>query len=184
MRTVYFLQASSGPIKIGITKNLVVRLKSLDISNYATLKLIHSIETQKVKAMWIEEKLHRIFKDACIKGEWFRPEQDLLNSIAQIKRVDIWEFLYARLGKIPDFDEVDLTPPLIPTDYAEIAGVHPSNISHVNAGRRHFTVEQAVRVMDAAVDDPRLRGLHILDLIHPKYKLAMPYLCKDDDEEL
>lgn len=66
----------------------------------------------------------------------------------------------------------------IPPDLAEMLGVHPSKISHTNAGRRRLTVEQAIRLMEESLTDRRLKGMHIMDLLHPKYQPARPWIVK------
>jgi predicted transcriptional regulator len=69
-------------------------------------------------------------------------------------------------------------PVPIPTDLAEMLGVHPSKISHTNAGRRRLTVEQAIRLMQKSLTDSRLKGLHIMDLLHPKYQFTRKWMIK------
>ena len=66
----------------------------------------------------------------------------------------------------------------IPADLSDSIGTHPSNISHVNMGRRHLTHEQADRVMKLSLTDERLKGLHILDLLHPKNQLTRKWMVK------
>lgn len=66
----------------------------------------------------------------------------------------------------------------IPPDLAEALEIRPSTLSHVNAGRRHFTVEQSIKVMEASLEDYRLKGLHILDLLPPKNQPARKWIIK------
>ena len=47
----------------------------------------------------------------------------------------------------------------IPLDLAEALGVHPSNLSHVNAGRRQLSVPKAIKLMEISLTDDRLTGL-------------------------
>jgi predicted transcriptional regulator len=69
-------------------------------------------------------------------------------------------------------------PVPIPSDLAEVLKVHPSKISHVNMGRRRLTPEQAIKLMEISLTDTRLKGLHIIDLLHPKYQPTRPWICK------
>jgi hypothetical protein len=80
--------------------------------------------------------------------------------------------------KVSEYSPMEPLPIPIPPDLAETLEIHPSNISHVNMGRRHFTAEQAVRVMEASLEDPRLKGLHILDLLPLKYQLTRKWIVK------
>ena len=52
----------------------------------------------------------------------------------------------------------------IPPDYADVLRCDGSHISHANAGRRQFTMEQAVKLVVAALTDPRIEGLTFYDL--------------------
>ena len=55
-------------------------------------------------------------------------------------------------------------PIQIPPDYADVLGCDGSHISHCNAGRRQFTKEQADKLCESALTDPRLTGLSFYDL--------------------
>jgi hypothetical protein len=69
----------------------------------------------------------------------------------------------------------------IPLDYAGVLEYDPSNLSHINAGRRRiFTipekgVQRIVTLMEAAKEDGRLQGLELLDLL-PELEELLPYL--------
>ncbi len=67
-------------------------------------------------------------------------------------------------------------PVPIPLDLAGALGVHPSNLSHVNAGRRHLSVPKAIQLMGLALTDDRLIGLSYYHL-RPEQKAAHPYVC-------
>lgn len=66
-------------------------------------------------------------------------------------------------------------PVKIPQDYAEILGVHPTEVSHVNAGRRQLSWPRCVLLLEHARSDPRLAGLTILDL-RPEVEDLFPFL--------
>ena len=75
-------------------------------------------------------------------------------------------------------DNALMQPPLpvkIPQDYAEVLGVHPTEISHVNAGRRTLSWPRCLILLEHARSDPRLAGLDILEL-RPEIEDRSPFL--------
>lgn len=76
---IYFIQAGkNGPIKIGFTQNSINdRLNSLQNATYEELELIGTCNGE----IEDEKKIHSIFNSIKIRGEWFRPTEDLLNFI-------------------------------------------------------------------------------------------------------
>ena len=72
----YFLQAGdNGPIKIGWTKNLLVRLRSLSMMSPIPLKLLGVIKGN------IEERCHVRLGAFRVHGEWFAPSPVVLDFI-------------------------------------------------------------------------------------------------------
>ncbi len=69
---VYLLQCGEN-YKIGVTRNLNQRLKQLRNSIPIELNLILYIETPF--AFKFEKRLHEIFKDKRLTGEWFKLNQ-------------------------------------------------------------------------------------------------------------
>jgi hypothetical protein len=59
----------------------------------------------------------------------------------------------------------------IPLDYADALGVDRTHLAHVNAGRRQLNALSAIKLMDLAEDDPRLKKLTIF-MLRPE---AMAY---------
>ncbi len=78
---VYFIQTitelKNNPIKIGTTKNLHKRLGKFNTDSPFELKVLGVIEGGTKK----ETELHILFDHLRIKGEWFRPENELINWI-------------------------------------------------------------------------------------------------------
>lgn len=74
---VYFVQASSGPIKIGSAANSHKRLISLRIANHEDLTLIAVIDGNEIR----ERELQYEFRALRIRGEWFEPGAALLDFI-------------------------------------------------------------------------------------------------------
>lgn len=70
---VYFVQSGkTGPIKIGISRNIEKRLETMQTGNPNLLRLLFCIEADsRGHAREIECWLHRRFKSQHIRGEWF-----------------------------------------------------------------------------------------------------------------
>jgi hypothetical protein len=76
---VYFLQAKTGgPIKIGIARNIVARMTEIQSSMPEELVCLGVMLGAGRNE---ERRLHRFFSDSWIRGEWFRPTDDLLKWI-------------------------------------------------------------------------------------------------------
>jgi len=75
LRMVYFVQAASGPIKIGATVDIGTRILELQVSQWERLSLLGIFHAK-------ERDVHDQFAHLRLRGEWFRPEQDLLDFIA------------------------------------------------------------------------------------------------------
>ena len=73
--------------------------------------------------------------------------------------------------------ELKPLPVPVPPDYAVFLSVDPSHISHCNAGRRRFNISQAIMLMEAAENDPRLTGICFYHL-RPELEKAKKWLCK------
>lgn len=77
---VYYIQAASGPIKIGYTRaleSLPARSKSLQTGNHEDLELIGYQESGQIPH---EKRLHWKFRTSWVRGEWFRPVGLLLEA--------------------------------------------------------------------------------------------------------
>jgi DNA-binding XRE family transcriptional regulator len=80
MSAVYFIrEESSGAIKIGVAKDVYRRLSFLRTAHSSELTLLGVIAGDGLR----EAALHRQFQHIRLRGEWFRPEPDLLALIAQ-----------------------------------------------------------------------------------------------------
>ena len=80
MSFVYFIQAgSNGAIKIGFTEDQDInkRLIQLQTGNPEKLNVLKLIKGTKAT----EKKLHKLFKEYRLYGEWFAPNRDLYNFI-------------------------------------------------------------------------------------------------------
>lgn len=80
---LYFIQQgdSTGPIKIGISKNPKKRLHTLQIGNAVPLTLLAIHKGTFAD----EQKIHQIFKEHHIQGEWFDAALPLLMFIEELK---------------------------------------------------------------------------------------------------
>lgn len=83
---VYFiLNEDSRAIKIGRARDLDKRMKALQTSSPAQLKLIKSVQLESTQeAQELEKTLHRQFAEIRLTGEWFRAEAHLLEYIDQL----------------------------------------------------------------------------------------------------
>lgn len=76
-RFVYFIQAESGPIKIGVAIDPQSRLNTLQCSHFEKLTLLFISPGGRE----LEQECHRIFAKCRIRGEWFRCEGNLKDLI-------------------------------------------------------------------------------------------------------
>lgn len=83
---VYFiLNKDSNAVKIGRAKDLEKRMKALQTSSPAKLKLIKSVQVEGgEEAHELEQSLHKQFSEIRLAGEWFKAEANLLEYISQL----------------------------------------------------------------------------------------------------
>ncbi|MEH1997250.1 MAG: GIY-YIG nuclease family protein [Nostoc sp.] len=83
---VYFiLNQDSNAIKIGRAKDVAKRVKSLQTSSPAQLKLIKTVQVKgSEEAQKLEQSLHKQFSEIRLAGEWFKAEVNLLEYINQL----------------------------------------------------------------------------------------------------
>jgi hypothetical protein len=75
---IYFLQSDrDGLVKIGRTKDLTSRLKSLGVATVAALRLIRSLDAPD----WVETWLHQHFYARHSRGEWFHYHPEMLTVV-------------------------------------------------------------------------------------------------------
>jgi hypothetical protein len=74
----YFVQAASGPIKIGKSKDL--RLRLMGLCWHEPIRLLGFLEGDH------ERPVHDRFASLRIRGEWFRPDKKLLAFISGATR--------------------------------------------------------------------------------------------------
>jgi hypothetical protein len=69
-------------------------------------------------------------------------------------------------------------------DYASVLEYDPSNLCHINAGRRKIItipdkqIQRVITLLEAAREDGRLQGLQLLDLV-PELQKLLPYLPQE-----
>lgn len=75
---VYFVQADNGgPIKIGFSESPKDRLAALQVNTPSKLRLLAVIEGTNEN----ESALHKRFQKHKIQGEWFRPDQEIMEFV-------------------------------------------------------------------------------------------------------
>ena len=84
---VYFIQNSRlGHIKIGVANDVEKRLSSLQNANSVRLNVIKIVLCDSRKeAFLLEEKLHFLFKENRLMGEWFDISVSDVNSIPNLR---------------------------------------------------------------------------------------------------
>lgn len=90
--TIYFIGPESGPIKIGYTVNVTLRLRDLRLANALPLKLWASIHGPTK----LEREYHRRFAAHRLHGEWFERHPDILAEIDRLNSEG--STLRARIG--------------------------------------------------------------------------------------
>lgn len=86
---VYIVQRldNNKPIKIGVTKNLKTRLKSLQTASHCELLLVGIVKTHnECQARKIERYMHECLSEYRLHGEWFQRR-----SISILKRLKVIE---------------------------------------------------------------------------------------------
>jgi len=84
-RRIYFVQAATGEIKIGVTTAPKIHNKLRQMRTYCPSKM-------KLLAVVVEgdlmpeHEIHRKFKALRLHGEWFSPDGELLEWIKAIKK--------------------------------------------------------------------------------------------------
>jgi len=78
---IYFIQQGlNGPIKIGTTGDVSMRLKNLQCANPCSLRLVGVVDGEVGE----EEAIHARFKHRRIRGEWFKGSADLCKYIDEL----------------------------------------------------------------------------------------------------
>lgn len=80
---VYFIQAASGPIKIGRAADARVRLAEIQTGSHEELVLLATVPGGRV----VERQLHQRFAEHRIRGEWFAPAADILAEIERARNI-------------------------------------------------------------------------------------------------
>lgn len=82
---VYFLQeGGTGAIKIGVAMDVRARVRGLTSGTPHQLVVLVAIDGDRS----VERTTHRRFRQACIRGEWFRPIPELLAYIQTLLQSD------------------------------------------------------------------------------------------------
>ena len=79
--SVYFIQqGDDGPIKIGIAREPAARLRGLQTGNPEQLRILRAVEG----SFFVEWSLHSAFAESRIRGEWFRPTDELVDLATRV----------------------------------------------------------------------------------------------------
>ncbi|MEQ8673448.1 MAG: GIY-YIG nuclease family protein [Aggregatilineales bacterium] len=78
---VYFIQqGDNGPIKIGYSAEPEKRLQTLSTASPYPLRILKTLKGGKA----LEQELHTRFANHQLEGEWFAPDDDLMDFISEI----------------------------------------------------------------------------------------------------
>ncbi len=81
-RIIYFIRyGTNGPIKIGIARDLMKRLDTLQSGAPEILRILHFVEG----FITDERRLHERFAHLHCRGEWFEPATELLDYIESLR---------------------------------------------------------------------------------------------------
>lgn len=78
---VYFIQAASGQIKIGIAADPTARLRDLQVGSPVPLALVCDCGGGRPQ----EREYHRRFAAYRVHGEWFEPSAEIIAEIEAVK---------------------------------------------------------------------------------------------------
>lgn len=78
---VYFIQSATGDIKIGMARDVAVRMKTLQTAHPVKLTLLVSCDGGAT----VEREYHQRFAEHRRHGEWFDPHPDILAEIERLQ---------------------------------------------------------------------------------------------------
>ena len=85
---IYLIQAGEGgPVKIGVAKNPMERLRELQVGHSEKLVLIDCIDA--FYSYENEQNLHHELEHLRIRGEWFQPEKEVFSRFEQCKVMEL-----------------------------------------------------------------------------------------------
>jgi hypothetical protein len=107
MMTRYLYVISDGEnFKIGITRQLDYRLRTLQTGNPRPLKMVAHFEHERIPADRFEFYLHKFLAKYRLTGEWFDGAALRVQMVVQTLREQRGEW-YARLGSLTVVDDPD-----------------------------------------------------------------------------
>lgn len=79
---IYFIQAASGHIKIGLAFKPASRMRELQVAHALPLKLLAEMSGGRQHEMY----LHEFYAKERVRGEWFEPSERLLAYVERLSR--------------------------------------------------------------------------------------------------
>lgn len=79
---IYFIQAASGPVKVGITDNFSRRLRQIQDNIWEDVAVLAVFYGDRA----LESRLHRIFHRHKLRGEWYDPHPNIFREIECLTR--------------------------------------------------------------------------------------------------
>ncbi len=124
---IYFVQYEndSGPIKIGLTKNIQKRLAEIQSTCPAPVKLLKVIEGEWEK----ELRIHYHFSHLRLQGEWFKSEKELLDFIEN------------------PYEVPEVPKTVWPINTKQIEGEVEKTISYFDGETKYHTVDEVAKLL-------------------------------------
>lgn len=147
---VYFITADSEYVKIGVTHDLVTRLRKLQTANHHKIQLLYTIECEtRERALKLEATLHSHYHAYHVRNEWFKMSPfkimddillmaKLLENGTSIRRHSYWNTL--RSKSVPLVDVYDLM---------RMVSLPPERLKQADRERLRLQISEARRALDA-----------------------------------
>lgn len=89
---IYFMQMQNadGYVKIGFSENVAKRLSSIQVGSPYKIEVIALLANE---SQTMEGIIHTILVNSWIKGEWFRPTEEVLECIENVKNNNFGLFI-------------------------------------------------------------------------------------------
>ena len=98
---VYFARiVPDGPVKIGFAHNVKNRINALNVTVPYEVRLVFAFEV--ADAPVVEKKLHEQFEKHKIRGEWFKPTDEIFHHIKKLREERNQPKSAGNIFKFPD----------------------------------------------------------------------------------
>lgn len=97
---VYVIGRSEGPVKVGITSDLIGRLRSMQTGSPFKLKLLYAMPCEsRNDAREHEQTFHAVYAENRLEGEWFNMDAELaIEGVKTGFQIEEW-FIHKAISK-------------------------------------------------------------------------------------